>query len=650
MREGVIGPLDSAERRALDLVKDRTRELKAEADARQRLYGAVQAAEAERHKRAAALEQALSALEGVRQAAQPKIRASAAWKAQEEKIAEAIRIADESEKKAKVAEEDREQKRKPYETDPLFMYLWNAKFGQADYRGGNIARFFDRMIANKVGFADARANYAMLNEIPTRLREHAERRKAAIETERQGLAKAEAEALKELGAADLVGKVEAPERADRSREGAVVAKATLDEFRNQGLGIPKDPAYDKAVQALAEAEPARRTPPAAGEAQRTPTPDDDRLVRQIAAMDQKLARAESEVEQIRAEARDMALGARTSSASGTTSAAGLRQPLRAASRTTTAGPDPGRHPAGRAPGLDPQGRAQGRPTGSVTSRGRRNLIRPRVRTLDGAGQRAFAALGRWPMGAALARRRRWKRRRQLGRRRRLQRRGGRGDGFSTGGGVMSIRPAFRITPARGGRVSDARRLQLRDRLRRRAHSRLRGHLRRQARRLHTPLRRPGALVSARDRDAERTQLSLVAPDELAAVATDMGIPRSGPNGSARTSSSPASRTLRCCRRGHASSFAGGVTVRIDGLNVPCRFSGRSVARHFPDRADLDLAFVKAARRRRGLVGWVEKPGVVRGGEAVEARVPEQWVYGRKGRTSADPSCVLPGADAIHQPA
>jgi hypothetical protein len=73
-------------------------------------------------------------------------------------------------------------------------------------------------------------------------------------------------------------------------------------------------------------------------------------------------------------------------------------------------------------------------------------------------------------------------------------------------------------------------------------------------------------------------------------------------------------------------FAGGVTLRIDGLNMPCRLSGRSIAKHYPDRAELDLAFVKAARRLRGLVAWVEKPGRIEAGETLEVRIPEQWIY------------------------
>jgi hypothetical protein len=307
MRDGVVGPLDAAERRALDLVKDRTRELQVEATTRERLYGEVQSAEKDRHARAAALEQTLAALESIRQAAQPKVRASAAWKAQEAKIADAIHVADEAEKKAKVAEEDREIKRKPYESDPLFMYLWNAKFGLAEYRGGNIARFFDRMIANKVKFAEARANYAMLNEIPLRLRAHAERRRAAIETERQGLAAAEAEALKEVGAGDLVAKVEAAREALIGAERALSAKkATLDEFETKSAAALKDPAYEQAVQLLAEADSRDDLRQLYADAAKTPTKDDDRIVRQIEEIDRKLARAEQEAEQTRAEARDMA--------------------------------------------------------------------------------------------------------------------------------------------------------------------------------------------------------------------------------------------------------------------------------------------------------------------------------------------------------
>ncbi|MGL4242055.1 MAG: MOSC domain-containing protein [Beijerinckiaceae bacterium] len=123
------------------------------------------------------------------------------------------------------------------------------------------------------------------------------------------------------------------------------------------------------------------------------------------------------------------------------------------------------------------------------------------------------------------------------------------------------------------------------------------------------------------------QLSIVSPDELAEAAQEMGVPEIRPQwigGNMLVTGIPRLTMLppRTCL-----FFAGGVTIRIDGLNVPCRFAGRGIAQHFPDRSGLDLEFVKAARRRRGLVGWVEKPGVIAAGEALEARLPEQWIYG-----------------------
>jgi hypothetical protein len=45
-----------------------------------------------------------------------------------------------------------------------------------------------------------------------------------------------------------------------------------------------------------------------------------------------------------------------------------------------------------------------------------------------------------------------------------------------------------------------------------------------------------------------------------------------------------------------------------------------------DPKEAGLAFPKAARRGRGLVAWVERPGVVTVGDPVSVRVPEQWLY------------------------
>ncbi|WAJ26560.1 MOSC domain-containing protein [Antarcticirhabdus aurantiaca] len=122
------------------------------------------------------------------------------------------------------------------------------------------------------------------------------------------------------------------------------------------------------------------------------------------------------------------------------------------------------------------------------------------------------------------------------------------------------------------------------------------------------------------------QLSLLSVEELADVAQALGLddlPAAwiGGNlllsGIARLTWLPPRTRL---------VFAGGAVLRIDGDNAPCRASGRAIARHVTDRPSLEFDFVKAARHRRGLVAWVEKPGRIEAGEGVEARLPEQWIY------------------------
>ncbi|WP_244630938.1 MOSC domain-containing protein [Aureimonas sp. ME7] len=122
------------------------------------------------------------------------------------------------------------------------------------------------------------------------------------------------------------------------------------------------------------------------------------------------------------------------------------------------------------------------------------------------------------------------------------------------------------------------------------------------------------------------QISVVSHMELAEIAKGLGIDRLAPEwiganiaiaGIERLSSLPA-RTLLF--------FEGGATIKIDGDNAPCRKSGRAVAAHVEGRADIERTFSREARHRRGLVGWVEKPGRVALGESVEIRVPEQWIY------------------------
>ncbi len=81
----------------------------------------------------------------------------------------------EAEQKVRQAEADRDEKRRPYEADPLFMYLWRRGYRTRSYRANWLVRYFDRKVAHLIGFETARINYAMLMQLPIRLREHVDR-------------------------------------------------------------------------------------------------------------------------------------------------------------------------------------------------------------------------------------------------------------------------------------------------------------------------------------------------------------------------------------------------------------------------------------------------------------------------------------------
>lgn len=122
------------------------------------------------------------------------------------------------------------------------------------------------------------------------------------------------------------------------------------------------------------------------------------------------------------------------------------------------------------------------------------------------------------------------------------------------------------------------------------------------------------------------QVSILSLEELAEVAATLGLDRLpaewiGGNlvlsGIAHLTQLPPRSLLL---------FASGATIRIDGDNDPCRSSGRAIAAHLTGRAEVEFGFVKAAAGKRGLVGWIEREGMVRPGDAVKVRIWRQTGY------------------------
>ncbi|MDP2357191.1 MAG: hypothetical protein Q8M31_14170 [Beijerinckiaceae bacterium] len=308
--QNLISDLDAAERRALDQLAEAERELARLGGERARLDAVRASAEQQRHARADELSSALAALEDLQARIEPVVRQQPDWLAQKKAVEAAQAIADESDKKAKVAEADLESKRKPYEADPLFMYLWRRKFSTSEYKSGFFVRFWDRKIAALVNYQDARANYSMLNEIPTRLRAHAQRRIDEVANQNAKLGEIELAALRAAGSGVAEERVATARAAARSADDALMAAeaaiAALDARQGEFTRSRTDSAFNRAVDLVASADAQETIEELYREARQTPTREDDMIVARIEKIDAELVRAEEEMSSLRRKAQEVA--------------------------------------------------------------------------------------------------------------------------------------------------------------------------------------------------------------------------------------------------------------------------------------------------------------------------------------------------------
>jgi hypothetical protein len=308
-RQTMAGEIDAVERRALDLIADGRRALDHRAERRREAEAAMERAEAERHARARALEGALTAVADLRDEVEAKARVSEEWAAQRERLSAQERTAAEAESKADVAERDRVEKGRPYEDDPLFRYLWTKRFGTAEDRSGPLVRWLDRKVARLVGYDKARANYALLTEIPHRLREHAARMREEIAAERARLTAVERARLVAAGIegreAAIVEARRALETADRDLAEARARLAELDRARTHASDGGDAP-YREAVELMARADAQANLRRLAEAARATPTPEDDAILRRVEEIEAGIGGAEAETGRIQGELRAIA--------------------------------------------------------------------------------------------------------------------------------------------------------------------------------------------------------------------------------------------------------------------------------------------------------------------------------------------------------
>ena len=119
------------------------------------------------------------------------------------------------------------------------------------------------------------------------------------------------------------------------------------------------------------------------------------------------------------------------------------------------------------------------------------------------------------------------------------------------------------------------------------------------------------------------QVSVLSVEELADVARAMNIPVIRPEWVGANLVTSGIPDLTLLPPSSRLQFPSGATIVIDIENVPCRYPAEVIARHHPEPA---LGFTKAATNKRGLVGWVEREGAIKPGDAITVWIPPQRIY------------------------
>lgn len=285
----IDGPADDTDRAVLALIEARNQ---AYQQVQQRL-AALEADADELAARASELSDARQKLAddigAAERATQQRLEADPAYQAQLTKAQESERVAAQADAKATQSEEELESKGAAYREDRLFTYLWERGYGTSAYRPGGglfgpLLRWLDGKVARLIGFADARPNFHRLQELPERLREHAERVDQRAEDEFEKLRQLDLQGRIDDGIPELETQLEETQTALDEVHAAQTALAgrnqeALAELETFAQGT--DSNYRKAVELLRSELESAPLKVLKGEALATPSPDDDVIVARL---------------------------------------------------------------------------------------------------------------------------------------------------------------------------------------------------------------------------------------------------------------------------------------------------------------------------------------------------------------------------------
>lgn len=281
LKSGAAEKLSEAERKAIALLDEHAAFVAGLGGRIEEVEKLLKKAEDRRREGDAAVAAALEAYEGQVAQTEASLETDPAYLALKQAAEEARSIAARAEQKLELAKQDREAKRAPYESDPLFTYLWTRKFRTPDYRKRGLSRMLDNWVAKTCGYDAAHLNYARLIELPDRIAEHKarmelEEAEATAAIERFEAQKLEADGAKEL-AAKLAKAREELKRLDQELANVEAARSQLREEQEQAAAGRGGP-YEDACKIIQEGLRAASFPDLKVLAAETVEDEDDRIV------------------------------------------------------------------------------------------------------------------------------------------------------------------------------------------------------------------------------------------------------------------------------------------------------------------------------------------------------------------------------------
>ncbi len=226
------------------------------------------------------------------------------YRRQREKAIRTAEVTGRAAEKASQSEADLASKGKPYQEDAIFMYLWQRRYMTPDYRANRIIRSLDGWVARLIDYGETRADYHMLNELPQRLREHADQAAEEAKRQQQALKMLERQAAEKDGIDTLQSRLEEAETLlQQVNDEIETHEKRYQELLGQkaDFAAGKDKYTQKAVEVLVAQLEHEDTIELYRQAQATPRPEDDLIVMRLHKLQQERQETNELISQLKAD-------------------------------------------------------------------------------------------------------------------------------------------------------------------------------------------------------------------------------------------------------------------------------------------------------------------------------------------------------------